>query len=103
MPDTINGDILCGMMLASEGVMIQSELKIQDATCLESIMGTMEKIKNEKGGLEQYDDTWTYRAHNEIAAVYGLLGMTQLSLLLEPLESQTISTSARLNHLQEVR
>jgi hypothetical protein len=67
------------MMLASDGVMIRSEAKLQDANCLlENIIETIEKMKNEKSGPEQDDDTWTLKAYSEIAAVYGLLEMTQL-------------------------
>ncbi|GFF46115.1 hypothetical protein IFM46972_07963 [Aspergillus udagawae] len=72
IPDTINDDILRTMVLASEGVTTQSEAKLQDVKfVLESIMGAIEKMKNEKGRPEQDD------AYNEIAAVYGLPGMTQ--------------------------
>lgn len=78
IPDTINDDILRAAMLASEGVTIQSEAKLQEAKdFLDNIMATIEKMKNEKGGLEQDDDTWTFKAYNEIAAVYGVLGMPQ--------------------------
>ncbi|KAJ5884117.1 uncharacterized protein N7473_011003 [Penicillium subrubescens] len=78
VPDAINDDILRAMMLASEGVTVSSEPKIRDAECLlQSIIGNIEKLKDEEGEPEEGDDTWTLKAYSEIAAVYGILGMTQ--------------------------
>jgi hypothetical protein len=65
IPDKINDDILRAMIMASEGVTIQSETRLRDAKCLvENIVGTIEGMKKQKDGPEQDDDTWILRAYN---------------------------------------
>lgn len=55
--------------------MIQSETRLQDAKCLvKNIVGTIEGMKNQKDGPEQDNDTWIFRAYNEIAANMVYLG-----------------------------
>lgn len=76
--DRIHADILRAVIVATEGVRFQSETRPRDAKCLvENIVGTTEEMKNQKDAPGQGEHTWILRAYNEIAAIYGLLGMTQ--------------------------
>lgn len=78
IPGTIRDDILHTKILASKWVISESQDTLEDAkVLLKRIMESIEKMKNDGEGPEQDDDTWTLKAYNEIATVYGLLKMTE--------------------------